>query len=78
MDKLKPFMKNFRKYFYGASVTIPHKVNIIRYLDKIDKAAKKIGAVNTIVNKNEKLIGYNTDCDGAVKSLKEKKSNIQE
>ncbi len=58
--------------FSGYSVTIPHKVEIIKYLDEIDPFAKKIGAVNTVHNVNGKLIGYNTDCDGAIDALKEK------
>jgi shikimate dehydrogenase len=56
----------------GASVTIPHKVNVIQYLDDIDYAAAKIGAVNTIVNHEGKLIGYNTDCRGALEALRTK------
>jgi len=56
----------------GLSVTIPHKVTIMDLIDEIDETAKKIGAVNTIVNDNGKLSGYNTDCIGAVKALQEK------
>ena len=56
----------------GCNVTIPHKVEIIKYLDEVDKNAKLIGAVNTVKNKDNKLIGYNTDGLGFVKSLKDK------
>ncbi len=56
----------------GASVTIPHKVSVMAYLDKIDDQALKIGAVNTVVNKDGRLSGYNTDCLGAVNALREK------
>lgn len=56
----------------GVSVTVPHKISIIRYLDSLDPAAKAIGAVNTIVNNNGKLTGYNTDCSGAIAALEEK------
>ena len=56
----------------GVSVTIPFKTEVIPFLDKVEGLAKKIGAVNTIVNRGGKLIGYNTDCDGAVKALEEK------
>jgi len=56
----------------GLSVTIPHKVPIIDMLDEIDETAKKIGAVNTVANKNGKLCGYNTDCLGAIHALREK------
>ncbi len=72
-DELKEFINNLRKFgFAGASVTIPHKVEVMKYIDKIDETAKQIGAVNTIVNKNGKVIGYNTDYYGAVEALKEK------
>ena len=48
----------------GASITIPHKVAVMEFLDDIDEEANKIGAVNTIVNKDGRLYGYNTDCIG--------------
>ncbi len=54
----------------GYSVTIPHKVSIMEYLDEIDPLAKKVGAVNTVLVKNGKLIGYNTDVAGAINPLK--------
>lgn len=56
----------------GLSVTIPHKVNVMALLDECDDLSKKIGAVNTIVEKNGKLWGTNTDCTGAVSALREK------
>lgn len=52
------------KDFKGINVTIPYKEKVIPYLDYIDDAAKSIGAVNTIVNKDGKLFGYNTDYYG--------------
>ncbi|HJV44385.1 MAG TPA: shikimate dehydrogenase [Bacillota bacterium] len=55
--------------FRGVNVTIPHKVEVMEYLDEIDDEALQIGAVNTIVNENGKLIGYNTDGQGYVCSL---------
>ncbi|MBJ6368344.1 shikimate dehydrogenase family protein [Snuella sedimenti] len=55
----------------GLNVTIPYKEQVIPYLDKVNKKAKAIGAVNTIkITKKGKLIGYNTDCYGFKKSLK--------
>ena len=54
----------------GLNVTIPYKEKIITYLDEIDKAASKIGAVNTILIKDNKLIGYNTDYIGFIESFK--------
>jgi len=55
----------------GASVTIPHKTKVLKYLDKLDPLAEKIGAVNTIVNEDGVLTGYNTDGDGAIQALEE-------
>ena len=56
--------------FRGVNVTIPHKVAVMDYLDILDESAKDIGAVNTIVNSNGFLTGYNTDGIGYVRSLK--------
>ncbi|MFS0775890.1 shikimate dehydrogenase [Neobacillus sp. 3P2-tot-E-2] len=53
----------------GFNVTIPHKSAIIPFLDGIDDLALSIGAVNTVVNDNGKLIGYNTDGYGFIKGL---------
>ena len=55
----------------GVSVTIPHKTSAIKYLDRIDPLAEAIGAVNTIVNDDGMLTGYNTDGEGALKALEE-------
>ncbi len=72
-DELKDFMANFRTYkLSGAAVTIPHKETVMQYLDDVDETAKTIGAVNTIRNDHGKLIGYNTDCLGAIAALKKK------
>ncbi|WP_339831689.1 shikimate dehydrogenase [Paenibacillus sp. FSL R7-0272] len=57
--------------YRGVNVTIPHKEQVMQYLDVIDDSARLIGAVNTIVNENGKLTGYNTDGIGYVRSLKE-------
>ncbi len=55
----------------GVSVTIPHKEAIVDLLDEIDPVARRIGAVNTIINRAGHLIGTNTDWMGAVHALKE-------
>ncbi|MCU6709548.1 shikimate dehydrogenase [Paenibacillus sp. J5C_2022] len=55
----------------GVNVTIPHKLGVMEWLDEIDPAARAIGAVNTIVNRDGRLVGYNTDGIGYVRSLKE-------
>jgi shikimate dehydrogenase len=57
--------------FRGVNVTIPHKVEVMRYLDEIDEGARVAGAVNTVVHEGGRLIGYNTDGIGYVRSLKE-------
>ena len=56
----------------GASITIPHKIEAMEYLDELDDIAHKIGAVNTIINNGGSLKGYNSDGLGAVKALSEK------
>lgn len=55
----------------GTNVTIPHKIEVMKYLDEIDEKAKLFGAVNTIKNVDGKLYGYNTDGTGLTKSLKD-------
>ena len=56
----------------GVSVTIPFKTEVVPFLDKVEGLAKKIGAVNTIVNRGGRLVGYNTDCDAAIEAVEEK------
>ena len=57
------------KSFRGLSVTMPYKTKIIQYLDKLDNLASEIGAVNTVVNDDGLLTGYNTDAYGAIEAL---------
>ena len=59
---LPAFMQ--QKEFKGINVTIPYKQDVIPFLNSIDKAAEEIGAVNTVVNRDGKLSGYNTDFIG--------------
>ena len=68
-DKIEGFFT--AKGFNAINVTIPYKQTVIPYLDFLSDVAKRIGAVNTIVNKNGKLYGYNTDYYG-MKALVEK------
>ena len=64
---IKVVVQAMRKMgIHGLTCTIPHKETVIKFLDEIDETAKKIGAVNTILNKNGKLIGFNTDWLGVV------------
>jgi len=60
----------------GFNVTVPHKVKVIEYLNKLSEEASIIGAVNTVVNELGKLTGYNTDVNGILESLNPYKSNI--
>lgn len=64
MDEFE--LENFlsRRQFSGMNVTIPYKVEVMKYIDEISSLAKEIGSVNTIVNKKGKLFGYNTDYSG--------------
>lgn len=57
--------------FRGASVTIPHKVAAIPFLDHVEMTTQRIGAINTIVAEKGKLTGYNTDATGALRALEE-------
>ena len=57
--------------FRGASVTIPHKVAVLPFLDEVDTTARHIGAVNTIVAEEGQLLGMNTDATGALRALRE-------
>jgi shikimate 5-dehydrogenase len=66
---VQPKTREVELNFRGFSVTNPHKRSIIRYLDEIDDAAKKIGAVNTIKITDGKLHGHNTDTEGFIKPL---------
>jgi shikimate dehydrogenase len=57
--------------FRGASVTIPHKVAAIPFLDRVETTARRIGAINTIVAEKGELVGCNTDATGALRALRE-------
>jgi len=68
-EEIAPFFDN--KDFAAINVTIPYKQTVIPYLDSISPIAQRIGAVNTVVNKDGKLYGYNTDYYG-MKALVER------
>ena len=57
--------------FQGFNCTIPHKVEVIQYLDRLGESAELMGAVNCVVNRDGKLVGENTDGKGFVASLEE-------
>lgn len=71
-DELKDAIAGVRGLgIHGLNVTMPHKSAVMKYLDEIDPIAEGIGAVNTILNEEGKLKGYNTDSLGALKALEE-------
>ena len=63
---------------HGLNVTMPHKSTVIAYLDEVDPAVKFLGSANTILNKNGKLSGFNTDGVGALKALRENCTELSE
>ena len=67
-DEIAPFFE--KKDFEAINVTIPYKQTVIPYLDSVSDIARRIGAVNTIVNKNGTLCGYNTDYYGMMALIK--------
>jgi 3-dehydroquinate dehydratase/shikimate dehydrogenase len=69
VEDVASFMRGFKGYICGLSVTMPHKQKIMDYLPQIDPMARRIGAVNTIVKKKGTLIGYNTDVIGAIQAI---------
>jgi 3-dehydroquinate dehydratase / shikimate dehydrogenase len=77
VSDLEAFMRRMVKgatretelHFRGFSITNPHKQTVVKYLDRMDEAAQKIGAVNTIKVEGGKLIGYNTDAPGFIGPL---------
>jgi 3-dehydroquinate dehydratase/shikimate dehydrogenase len=72
VDDLNSFISGFNGLYKGLSVTMPFKEDIIPLLDEVDKEAEDIGAVNTVVVEDNKLIGYNTDCHGAMMALEDR------
>lgn len=74
-DDLKSFFA--KNQIQGINVTIPYKEKVISYLSQIDEFSKRIGAVNTIVKKNDMLCGYNTDYIGFKKLLSHYQINVE-
>jgi 3-dehydroquinate dehydratase/shikimate dehydrogenase len=66
---VRPESREMKWSLRGLSVTIPHKVAVMPWLDEIDKTAAKIGAVNTLVIEGAAIQGYNTDAEGAIEPL---------
>jgi len=62
----------------GFNVTIPHKVEMMKYLDVLDESCKIIGAVNTVSNKDGILTGYNTDMEGFLEPFKKRNLKLKD
>ena len=74
-EKLSEFVKS--RKFDGLNVTMPYKKSIVPLLDEVDGIAEKTGAVNTVLNKNGKLVGYNTDYYGMKYALEAAKITLK-
>jgi shikimate dehydrogenase len=75
---LKQAIERFREQKWGGfNVTVPHKEAIIPLIDEVVPEAHSVGAVNTVVNRNNKLIGYNTDVIGVERSLRLDREKIE-
>lgn len=76
-EDLEKLVDGFRLMnFGGFNITKPHKMEVMKYLDGLDPLAEKIGAVNTVVYRDGKMIGYNTDGFGFIKSIENKIGDI--
>src|SRR5699024_10734291 len=71
-------MKLKERHLNGFNITVPYKEKVLDYLDELDEQAKHIGAVNTVLCKNGKWIGYNTDGIGYMRSLLQKYPTLTE
>jgi shikimate dehydrogenase len=70
-DDLPAAMQGLRAFnMRGINLTIPHKTAVLKYLDEISTAAQLMGAVNTVVRKEDRLVGENTDGKGFIQSLR--------
>ncbi|HLE74730.1 MAG TPA: shikimate dehydrogenase [Candidatus Bathyarchaeia archaeon] len=61
---------------HGLNVTMPHKTAVIKYLDEVDSTVKFLGSVNTILNDDGRLLGFNTDGVGALRALRDNGVNL--
>ena len=69
-DKLASFVERLRRPEYlGANITVPHKGAMLQLVDETEALASEVGAINTIVNRDGRLLGFNTDAGGFLKAL---------
>ncbi len=79
VDDIKDLLEKVRSgKLKGLNVTIPYKLEVMKYLDELSEEANQIGAVNTIASKDGKLIGYNTDYYGFLETLKINDLNVKD
>ncbi len=78
VDDLKNALAGMRalENFRGMSITIPHKIEAMKYVDEVDEVDRHIGSINTIINEQGKLIGLGTDGPGAYKAIVDASVNI--
>ena len=77
-DELEEGIEGLKKIkISGFNVTIPHKIEMMKYLDKMDESCSLIGAVNTVTNEDGILKGYNTDMEGFIEPFKKKDLKIE-
>jgi 3-dehydroquinate dehydratase / shikimate dehydrogenase len=69
VDDMADFMNSFGRLLRGFSITMPHKQTVMPYLDEIDPMSAKINAINTVINRDGRLLGCNTDTAGVVRPL---------
>jgi 3-dehydroquinate dehydratase/shikimate dehydrogenase len=72
VSDMEKFFQRIGVHLQGFSVTIPHKQSVMKYLDRVDKAAQAIGAVNTVVRRGANLVGTNTDAPAALDAIERK------
>jgi shikimate dehydrogenase len=69
-ERLRSYLTMIREGFYaGANITVPHKVPSVALMDELDRDAEMVGAINTVVVRGGRLVGYNTDVHGAWEGL---------
>ena len=77
-DRVKEAVDAVRAlHLAGVNVTVPHKSAVMEYLDDVEELASKIGAVNTIVPRDGKLTGYNTDMPGLYRAMQSENIEVK-
>ena len=78
-DELEEGIESLKKInISGFNVTIPHKTEMMKYLDKVDEGCSLIGATNTVAHEDGALKGYNTDMDGFLDPIKKRKLEVKD